>query len=105
MYDIRLHRLNIMSHMTIVGLIHNRCFTIRDGVFDDSAVVTLMSNDVEQIMFSADIAHELWSQTIELCIGMYLLGLELGWVCIFPLIIVACTSIKIHTQFFNCPFF
>jgi ATP-binding cassette subfamily C (CFTR/MRP) protein 1 len=96
MYDIRLHRLNVMSHMTIVGLIHNRCLTIKDGVFDDSAAVTLMSNDVEQIMFSADLSHELWSQTFELCIGMYLLATELGWVCIVPLLIVVCTLLQIH---------
>lgn len=91
MYDIRLHRLNVMSHMTIVGLIHNRCLTIKDGVFDDSAAVTLMNNDVDQTMFSADLFHELWSQTFELCIGMYLLATQLGWVCIVPLLIVACT--------------
>ena len=96
MYDIRLHQLNVMSNMTIVGLIHNRCFTIKDGVFDDSAAVTLISNDVEQIMFSADLFHELWSQTIELCIGMYLLSREIGWVCIFPLLVVACKSIRMH---------
>ncbi|KAI9738029.1 MAG: hypothetical protein M1818_005457 [Claussenomyces sp. TS43310] len=92
MYDIRLHRLNVMSHMIIVGLIHNRCLTIKDGVFDNSAALTLMSNDVEQIMFSADLFHELWSQTFELCIGMYLLASELGWVCIVPLLIVVFTS-------------
>lgn len=100
MYDIRLHRLNVRSHMTIIGLIHNRCLTIKDGVFDDSAAVTLMSTDVERIMMTADLLHELWAQTLELCIGMYLLATELGWVCIVPLIIVACTLLQIPDPFF-----
>jgi ATP-binding cassette, subfamily C (CFTR/MRP), member 1 len=90
MYEVRLSRLTVMTRMAMVGLIHNRCLTIRDGVFDDSAAVTLMSNDAEQITYSADLFHELWSQTLELCIGMYLLASELGWVCIIPLLIVVC---------------
>jgi len=99
MYDIRLHRLNVMSHMATVGLIHNRCLTIQQGVFDDSAAVTLMSNDVEQIIFTADLLHELWSQTLELCIGMYLLAMELGWVCIVPILLVVCTFLRMDQLF------
>jgi ATP-binding cassette subfamily C (CFTR/MRP) protein 1 len=91
MYDIRLHRLNVMSRIAIVGLVHNRCLNIQDGVFDDAAAVTLISDDVEQTMFSSDLFHELWSQSLELCIGMYLLSKELGWVCIVPILVVART--------------
>lgn len=90
MSEIRLCRLTVMTRMAVVGLIHNRCLTIRDGVFDDSAAVTLMSNDAEQIAHSADLFHELWARVLELCIGMYLLANELGWVSIVPLLIVAC---------------
>ncbi|KAH7381027.1 ABC transporter [Cadophora sp. MPI-SDFR-AT-0126] len=92
MYDIRLHRLNVMSHMTMIGLIYNRSFTIKAGTFDDAAAVTLMSNDAEQIMFTADLFHELWSQMIELCIGLYLLAKELGWVCVVPVLAVLVSS-------------
>ncbi|PVH75176.1 ABC transporter [Cadophora sp. DSE1049] len=88
MYDIRLHRLNVMSHMTIIGIIYDRYFTIKDQTFDDAAAVTLMSNDAEQIMFTADLFHELWSQAIELCIGLYLLAMAIGWVCIVPVLVV-----------------
>lgn len=94
MYDIRLHRLNIMSHMTIIGLIYNRGLTIKDGEFDHSAAVTLMSNDADQIMFTADLIHEIWSQTLELGIGMFLLARELGWTCVVPLLIVLCKLLR-----------
>ncbi|RDW89784.1 hypothetical protein BP6252_01816 [Coleophoma cylindrospora] len=92
MYDIRMDRLSVSNRMAMVGLIHNRCFTIKDGVFDDSVAVTLMSNDAEGIQFSGFIFHEIWSQLIELGVGIYLLATELGWVCTVPLLIVALTS-------------
>ena len=92
MYDIRLSRLTVLTRMAMVGLVHNRCLTIKDGVFDESAAVTLMSNDAEQMTFGANLLHELWSQVLELCIGMYLLGSELGWVCVVPIVFVLCMS-------------
>lgn len=94
-YDIRLNRNSAMAGMSIVGLIHNRCLTIKDGVFDDSAAVTLMSNDAEMIQYTADLVHELWAQVLELCLGLYLLATELGWVCVVPLIIVAGKSLHL----------
>jgi len=90
MYDIRINRLTVMMRMAMVGIIHNRCLTIKDGVFDDSAAVSLMSNDAESVTFSANVVHDMWAQVLDLSIGMYLLALELGWVCILPLLIVAC---------------
>ena len=93
--EIRLRRVTVMTSMAMVGLIYNRCLTIKDGVFDDSAAVTLMSNDTEQINLSANMFHELWSRALELCIGMFLLATELGWVCIVPLLIVICTLLQI----------
>ena len=92
MYDIRLSRLTVLTRMAMVGLVHNRCLTIKDGVFDESAAVTLMSNDAEQMTFGANLLHELWSQALELCVGMYLLGSELGWVCIVPISLAVCMS-------------
>lgn len=100
MYDVRLHRLNVLSHMTIIGLIYNRCLTIQDEAFDGTAAITLMSNDAEQIIFTADLLHEIWSQTLELCIGLYLLATQLGWACVVPLIIVLCKSFGDSTPLF-----
>lgn len=88
LYDARNNRLSIMSGMGIVGLIHNRCLTIRDGIFDESAAVTLMSNDADMIEYTASLVHELWAQSLELAIGLYLLAMQLGWVCLVPVLIV-----------------
>lgn len=92
MYERQLARLNYLTRMALVGLIHNRCLTIKDGVIDDSAAVTLMSNDTEDGAQFGDLLHEVWSQVLELCIGMYMLAEELGWVCIVPLLVVLCKT-------------
>jgi ATP-binding cassette, subfamily C (CFTR/MRP), member 1 len=90
MYERLLARLGCLERMALVGIIHNRCLTIKDGVFDDSAAVTLMSNDAGNAASCGNLFHELWSQVLELGIGMYMLARELGWVCIFPLLVVIC---------------
>jgi len=90
MYERLLARINCLSRMGLVGIIYNRCLTIKDGVFDESAAVALMSNDTGNGANCWDLFHELWSQVLELCIGMYMLARELGWVCVLPLLVVLC---------------
>lgn len=90
MYQRLLARLSCLTRMGLVGIIHNRCLTIKDGAVDESAAVTLMSNDTESVAYSGELFHDLWSQVLELGIGMYLLAGELGWVCIVPILVVFC---------------
>lgn len=63
-------RLNCLTRMALVGIIHNRCLTIKDGMFDESAALTLVSNDTESAASCGDLFHEMWSQVLELCIEM-----------------------------------
>ncbi|ETS83861.1 hypothetical protein PFICI_05737 [Pestalotiopsis fici W106-1] len=92
MYERRIAQLNCQIRMGLVGVIYNRCLTIETGVLDDSAAVTLMSSDTEDAANAGELFHQLWSEVLELCIGMYMLARELGWVCISPLLVVLCTS-------------
>ncbi|KAM3460788.1 hypothetical protein NHJ6243_005584 [Beauveria neobassiana] len=87
-----LARVNLVERMALVGVIYNDCLTVKDGTFDESAAVALMSNDAESAAGYWDLFHDLWSQFLEVCIGMYLLEKELGWVCLFPVVVVFCTS-------------
>jgi hypothetical protein len=73
-----------------VGLIHARCLTMRDGIYDDAAAVTHMSSDANNVENLSWIIQELWAQIIEILIGMALLSNQLGWWCLTPLIIVLC---------------
>ncbi len=92
-YERLFARLSCLTRMALVGIIHNRCLTIKDGVFDEAVALTLMSDDTEDVASSGDLFHELWSQVLELSIGIYMLARELGWVCIFPLFVVFCGSL------------
>ncbi|KAK0616876.1 ABC transporter [Immersiella caudata] len=85
-------RLDTLIEMATIGLIHNRCLTIKDGIFDESAAVTLMSNDVPSMASAAELVHDVWTNCLELTIGMYLLADELGWACIAPVVVVLITS-------------
>ncbi|KAM3502929.1 hypothetical protein MY10362_004526 [Beauveria mimosiformis] len=87
-----LARVNLVERMALVGVIYNDCLAVKGGIFDESAAVALMSNDAESAAGCWDLFHDLWSQFLEVCIGMYLLEKELGWVCIFPVVVVFCTS-------------
>lgn len=99
MYLLMEARLSNLSRMALVGIIHNHCLTIQPGAFDDSAALTLMSNDVGYATGWVDTFHDLWSQALELGIGMYQLANKLGWVCMIPIAVVLCESRKMT----RCP--
>ncbi|TQV93218.1 ABC multidrug transporter [Cordyceps javanica] len=91
-YTRLLARVNIVERMALVGAIYNDCLLVKEGVFDESAAVALMSNDVSGAAGFWDLFHDVWSQLLEVGIGMYMLAKELGWVCIFPVLVVFCIS-------------
>ena len=41
--------------------------------------MTLMSNDVQRIVRGLENFHEVWASTIEVCMAIWLLQLQLGW--------------------------
>jgi hypothetical protein len=59
------------------------------GCYDEKAAITLMSTDTDRLTSSLQSLCEIWANFIELVIGIVLLGLQLGWVCIAPIIVVA----------------
>ena len=77
-----------MFRGAVVGLIYNRTLILHDGVYDESAAITLMSTDIDRIAISLQLLHETWPQLLEVAIGIALLARQLGWVCVFPLIVV-----------------
>lgn len=61
---------------------------MRDGIYDESAAVTHMSSDADNVENLAWLLQELWSRTIEVVIGVFLLWNQLGWWCLTPLVMV-----------------
>lgn len=78
-----------------MGLIYDRTLLLQDGVYDESAAISLMSTDVDRIADSMDVIHEVWAELIEVALGIWLLARQLGWVCVLPVVVVACKLIGI----------
>ncbi|KAH8891439.1 P-loop containing nucleoside triphosphate hydrolase protein [Thozetella sp. PMI_491] len=91
------NRLRVRSRGALISLIHARCLTMRDGVYDGSAAVTHMSSDVEGIEGFPRSCQELWALSVELLIGMTLLWYQVGWWCITPLVMIGCECLLTRT--------
>ncbi|KAJ5513372.1 P-loop containing nucleoside triphosphate hydrolase protein [Penicillium fimorum] len=92
-YDQMLYRLVTMFRGAASSMIYDHALHIPDGTLGDrSATVTLMTTDVDRIIASLLTLNEFWAWTIEVGIGIALLALRLGWVCLMPLIIVLVSS-------------
>jgi len=78
-----------MLRGALVGLIYNHTLVAPDGLFDESAAITLMSTDIDRITISMQSIHEIWARFIEVSIGIWLLERELGAVCVAPILLVA----------------
>jgi len=89
-YSQGLQRIIVQSRGALVGLLHCRCLTMLDGVYDDSAAVTLMSSDAINIGNCVGVVQGTLFNLIELTLGMFMLWSELRWWCLSPLIIVGC---------------
>lgn len=84
-----LNRFTTMFRGAAVTLIYNRALLVQDGLYDESAAVTLMSTDVDVMSHTLTALNESWALSIEVVVGIYLLASQLGWVCVVPLVTVA----------------
>jgi ATP-binding cassette subfamily C (CFTR/MRP) protein 1 len=87
-YQHCLFRMITMFRGAMVSLIYARTLELQAAVLDDSASLTLMSTDIDRVVFSLEQAMELWARSIEIAIGIWLLERQLGWVCIAPIVVV-----------------
>ncbi|KAL3958373.1 hypothetical protein ACCO45_006535 [Purpureocillium lilacinum] len=87
-YNHSVYRFMTMFRGASVALIFNHMLTLPLGEYDDSAVVTLMSTDVDRIVLCLISLNEIWARVIEVAVGIVLLARQLGWVCLVPLFVV-----------------
>ncbi|KAI1810238.1 P-loop containing nucleoside triphosphate hydrolase protein [Poronia punctata] len=86
------NRIKVQTRGAIVGLVHAKCLTMRDGVYDGAAAVTHMSSDTDHLEKWAWLSQEIWAQLIEFFIGVAMLWSQLGWWCLTPVIVVVLLS-------------
>jgi ATP-binding cassette subfamily C (CFTR/MRP) protein 1 len=83
-----LYRAITMFRGATVLLIHQHTLEIRDGAYDASAAITLMSTDTDSVIKATERVNEVWARAIEVAVGIYLLARQLGWPCVVPLVAV-----------------
>ncbi|KAK6823100.1 hypothetical protein RU639_006189 [Aspergillus parasiticus] len=92
-YDQLLYQFVTMFRGAASSMIYDHALHIPDGTLGDrSATITLMTTDVDRIITCLITLNEFWARTIEVGIGIALLALRLGWVCLIPLVVVLISS-------------
>ncbi|KAF1734598.1 ABC transporter C family member 10 [Beauveria bassiana] len=87
-YNQAMHRFIIMFRGGAECCIYDHLLCLADGDGNKSATLTLMSADLDRIATALPELNEVWSQTIEVIIGITLLSLQLGWVSVVPIVLV-----------------
>lgn len=75
-----------MYRGALASLVFKKTLALHPSSIKESAPVTLMSTDVENIVLAGDSLHDLWASFIELPIGIYLLYRHVGVPSLFILV-------------------
>ena len=67
-----------MYRGAIISLIYSKTLAIADGAYDNAAALTLMSTDVDRIASSLENIHEIWANSCEMGIALFLLVRQVG---------------------------
>jgi len=71
----------------LIGSIYRHTTSLQASAVKDSAAITLMGTDVERIVQSIRLLHELWACIPEAAIGIWLLARQLGVASLVPMVI------------------
>ncbi|EMD95327.1 hypothetical protein COCHEDRAFT_112393 [Bipolaris maydis C5] len=90
----------------LVSMLYNKATEVALTDVDTASSITLMSADVERIVTGMETGHEIWSNTLEIALAMYLLERQLGAACAIPIGIavlsllgsIAATSLVMQRQ-------
>ena len=66
-------------------MLYNKATEVTLTDMDPASSITLMSADVERIVTGMETGHEIWSNTLEISLAMYLLERQLGAACAIPI--------------------
>lgn len=74
----------------LISMLYGKATTIALSDVNPAESLTLMSADIERIVTGMQTAHELWSNTAEVVLAIYLLGRQLGAACAVPIAVAVC---------------
>ncbi|KAL1591926.1 hypothetical protein SLS60_011518 [Paraconiothyrium brasiliense] len=68
----------------LISMLYNKAVDIPLNDVDTASSLTLMSADIERIVTGMQTGHEIWANTIEVGLAIYLLQRQLGVACAIP---------------------
>jgi ATP-binding cassette subfamily C (CFTR/MRP) protein 1 len=74
----------------LISMIYNKASAIPLTDVDTASSLTLMSADIERIVTGMQTGHEIWANTIEVGLAIYLLQGQLGVACTIPIGVAIC---------------
>ncbi|KAH9869491.1 hypothetical protein IAQ61_006697 [Plenodomus lingam] len=69
----------------LISMLYSKATEVALVDVDTASSITLMSADVERIVTGMETGHELWANTLEIALAMYLLERQLGVACAIPI--------------------
>lgn len=69
----------------LISMLYSKATEVAIVDVDTASSITLMSADVERIVTGMETGHELWANSLEIAIAMYLLERQLGVACTIPI--------------------
>ncbi|CAN9446968.1 unnamed protein product [Alternaria alternata] len=82
----------------LISMLYNKATEVTLTDMDPASSITLMSADVERIVTGMETGHEVWSNTLEIALAMYLLERQLGAACAIPIGVAVATSLVMQRQ-------
>ncbi|KAL2157845.1 hypothetical protein VTH06DRAFT_4897 [Thermothelomyces fergusii] len=92
-YQHRTYRSIAMLRAGLVSIIYRKTSTVSLKSIDPAASMTLMSADIERIVQGFQTMHEIWGNSIEVGLAIYLLERQLGVACVVPVAVSISVSL------------
>ncbi|KAH3906329.1 hypothetical protein HBI56_195160 [Parastagonospora nodorum] len=84
-YQHKTFRFITMMRGGLISMLYGKATGVALTDVDTASSLTLMSADIERIVTGMETGHEVWSNTLEIGLAMYLLQRELGVACAIPI--------------------
>ncbi|KAG8530148.1 uncharacterized protein KY384_005631 [Bacidia gigantensis] len=84
-----------MARGGLISMLFAKTSLLKTTDVDPSSSVTLMSADIERITNGWQTMHEIWANTVEVALAIYLLERQLGSACAIPLAIANASPVSL----------
>lgn len=91
-YQHRTYRTIAMLRAGLISIIYRKTSTVSLKGIDPATSMTLMSADIERIVQGFQTMHEIWGNSIEVGLAIFLLERQLGVACVVPVAVSICES-------------